>query len=297
MVSLRPLNQMPAAITMTKIARTTASKIGPTLPAPIAEPSGPQTTVAAPLSHSMSPSANAMHARVQRFSDGDICPMSKRRCRGVTGKRRRLATGTSQTARITTPMAGAIPGGGVLCMGARAGGAAPARHRHEPDHAGEGGETGAAEAVDEAFHAGAGYLRARYCSNVMVPSRCSGQSNRPSAHARLNLKGSHKLMSRLLGLRILSHEVARLLKSLTSGPPKSGSMPAGSAVTISINRAATSVVSTGWNRHLNGTVARPGSLLMASRNRSIRVWNWVERWIDQGTIFSRTTASAASLLL
>src|SRR5207245_527258 len=138
----------------------------------------------------------------------------------------------------------------------------PRGHRQRPDDAADRGKAGAAEALDEPAHVVAGYLLARYCSNVIVPSRFSGHSNRPAANWRLKAKGSGRFTSRLSGLRIRSHEVARLLKSRISGPPKLGSIPAGSAVTTCTSRAATSVGSTGWNCHANGTVASQGSLLM-----------------------------------
>src|SRR5690348_18297517 len=93
--------------------------MGPVFPAPIAFPSGPQSTVAAAFSHAIRPVANAAHASVQRFSDVDIWPMSKRRCRVETLKRPRLAMRPSQTTSITAPMVNAIVGVAVLSTGER----------------------------------------------------------------------------------------------------------------------------------------------------------------------------------
>jgi len=45
---------------------------GPTLPAPTALPSGPQSTVAAAFSQAMRPVAKAAAARIQILSDRDI---------------------------------------------------------------------------------------------------------------------------------------------------------------------------------------------------------------------------------
>jgi hypothetical protein len=114
---------------------------------------------------------------------------------------------------------------------------------------------------------------------------------------RLNLNGRFRLMSRLLESRAASQGTARLPRFLTSGPPKSGSKPAGCPVTTSTTRSATSAVSTGWNCQLFGTIATPGTVLKAERKVSMSVWNWVARRIVQGTMFSRTTASASTLYL
>src|SRR4029077_16113772 len=89
-VSRRQVQTMPATMAMTKMASVIVRRIGPISPAPIAEPSGPQSTVAAALSHAMSPSAKAKHPKVQRFSDGDIWEMSNRRWRVDTWKRPKL---------------------------------------------------------------------------------------------------------------------------------------------------------------------------------------------------------------
>jgi hypothetical protein len=48
---------------------------------------------------------------------------------------------------------------------------------------------------------------------------------------------------------------------------------------------------------VDGTVASPGSLQNTPRKNSISEWNCVARRIDQGAMFSRTTASAATLVL
>ena len=80
------------------------------MPFAIALVSGAQSTVAAALSQAMSPVANAMVARVQRFSAVDIWPRSKRRWRVVTVMVRSRVSSTSQTASIDRPMASATQG-------------------------------------------------------------------------------------------------------------------------------------------------------------------------------------------
>src|SRR5207244_6236043 len=82
--ALRRLNRMPATMTTAKAASPIASMIGPVLPAPIALPRGPQSTVAAAFSHAMRPVMNAAQTSVQRFSCAVIWPRSKRRCRVET---------------------------------------------------------------------------------------------------------------------------------------------------------------------------------------------------------------------
>ena len=104
---------------MTNAARAAASKMGPTLPAPIAVPSGVQSTVAAPFSHAMSPVMKAATASVHRFSDRDICCRSKRRWRAVTGTAPSRVSRTIQTASITRPIPSATHGYAVLSMGER----------------------------------------------------------------------------------------------------------------------------------------------------------------------------------
>src|ERR1700716_834897 len=86
----------------------------------MAEPRGPQSTVAAAVSQAISPVAKAAQARVQRFSEGDICVISKRRCRGETRIRPRLAMRPSHTTSMTTPIPRAIEGAAVRSIGERA---------------------------------------------------------------------------------------------------------------------------------------------------------------------------------
>src|SRR5450631_272877 len=173
------------------------------------------------------------------------------------------------------------------------GGPGPGGHRQCPDEARERCEAGPSEPVDEAVHAWRGYRFSRYCSNVVAPSLCSGVRRRPSANWRLNLNGSFRLTSRLREWRAASHGTARLPRSLTSGPPKSGSNPPGSLVTTPTRWSATSAGSMGWKRQFFGTSAKPGGVLNADRKVSMSEWNWVARRIVQGTMFSRTTASAS----
>src|SRR5581483_1894901 len=172
-------------------------------------------------------------------------------------------------------------------------GSGPRRHREEPDDAAQGGETGAAVALDEAVHH-APYFRARYCSKVVVPSMCAGQRSCPWAICRLAPIGTGMLTTRFLMRRASSHEMARLRKRRTSGPPKSGSMPAGAWMRAATSRAPTSRVSTGWNCQPAGMVATNGMRAYLEIQKSIRVWNCVARSIDHGTMFSRTICSAAS---
>ena len=69
---------------------------------------------------------------------------------------------------------------------------------------------------------------------------------------------------------------------------------AGSARASSTSRAATSSVSTGWNREPAGT-GTTGNFASARATVRMRSWNWVARSVVQGRPDSATTRSAASL--
>ena len=80
----------------------------------------------------------------------------------------------------------------------------------------------------------------------------------------------------------------------TCGPAMSGTSPAGAPSASSTSRAATSPVSTGWNRTPAGT-GITGSFAICSATVRDRSWNWVARSVVQGSPESATTRSAARL--
>src|SRR5713101_6793812 len=84
-------------------------------------------------------------------------------------------------------------GRGASVDGRQIGRPGPGRKGQQPDDAGDGGNSSTAVAIDKLVHVGFGYLRAKYCSNVMVPSRCSGARTAPAENWRLNLNGIGKL--------------------------------------------------------------------------------------------------------
>ena len=80
----------------------------------------------------------------------------------------------------------------------------------------------------------------------------------------------------------------------TRGPAMSGTSPAGAPSASSTSRAATSSVSTGWNRTPAGT-GITGSFAICAATVRERSWNWVARRVVQGRPDSATARSAASL--
>src|SRR5205823_4311890 len=78
----------------------------------------------------------------------------------------------------------------------------------------------------------------------------------------------------------------------TSGPPMSATRPAGSALTSSVIRAATSPASTTWNTNARGT-QRKGSRRLGRNIRRIRSWNWVARSVVNGTPDASMAPSAS----
>ena len=67
----------------------------------------------------------------------------------------------------------------------------------------------------------------------------------------------------------------------TCGPAMSGTSPAGAPSASSTSRAATSPVSTGWNRTPAGT-GITGSFAICPTTIRERSWNWVARSVVHG---------------
>src|SRR5829696_5109533 len=138
--------------------------------------------------------------------------------------------------------------------------------------------------------------RSRNSSHVMSPHTEAGATWAPSRKARAALPGSGSSTTPFLLPFAKRYACVRFARVLTSGPPISGTRPAGNPSASSTRRPATSPASMGCKSHPLGIRVTKGTRSRASTIGRTNLWNWVDLRMVHGTGEPSTSLSASSLL-